>query len=110
MTLQTSSCSSSSSSSPSPPSEWYAGPDAPVILPEDENSGGRPSSSRAFLSTTPAPGSSIEVHTHAHEYQIWVKLPGFSWDGITLATQKRRVLHIVADKWDNNGGKHLINF
>ncbi len=104
MTLQTGSTSSGCPSPQSPsPAEWCGGPEAPVILPEEDYDG-RPSSSRAFLSKTPAQGSSIDVQTHSHEYLVWVKLPGFSWDGITLATQKRRVLHIVADKWDNNGG------
>ncbi|KAF9529252.1 hypothetical protein CPB83DRAFT_737235, partial [Crepidotus variabilis] len=60
-----------------------------------------------FLSNAPAHGTSIDLHTLQHEYQIMAKLPGFSWDAITLATQKRRVLHIVADKWDNNGGGHF---
>ena len=83
----------------------YTGPELPIILPEEEYDSRRPSTSRAFLSKTPAPGSSIEVRTHPHEYQIWVMLPGFTWDGITLATQKRRVLHIVADKWDTNEGQ-----
>jgi predicted cobalt transporter CbtA len=99
-----SSSNASSSSSLASTAAAYTGPETPVILPEEDYNSGRPSSSRAFLGKTPAPGSSIEVRTHAHEYQIWAKLPGFTWDGITLATQKRRVLHIVADKWDHNGG------
>lgn len=110
MTLQTGSTSSRCPSPHSPSSaEWYGGPEAPIILPEEDYDG-RPSSSRAFLSKTPAQGSSIEVQTHSNEYMIWVQLPGFSWDGITLATQKRRVLHIVADKWDNNGGEDYNPF
>lgn len=99
-----SSSSSSSSGSSSPTSPTYPGPDLPFILPEDYHDGSRPSSSRAFLSKAPAQGTSIDLNTHQHEYQILAKLPGFNWDSITLATQKRRVLHIVADKWDNNGG------
>ncbi|PPQ68027.1 hypothetical protein CVT25_014487 [Psilocybe cyanescens] len=83
----------------------YPAPDPPVILPEDYTDNGRPtSSSRSFLSSTPAPGSTIEVHTLQHEYQLHVKLPGFSWDGITLATKRRRILHVVADRWDHGGG------
>ncbi|KAF8973050.1 hypothetical protein BDZ97DRAFT_1645013, partial [Flammula alnicola] len=57
-----------------------------------------------FLSSTPAPDSTIEVHSLQHEYQLHVRLPGFSWDGITLATKRRRILHVVADRWDNGGG------
>ena len=74
------------------------------MILEDEYDKGRPSSSRAFLSKTPARDSSIHVQQHPHEYQIWVRLPGFTSDGIIVTTQKERVLHIVADKWDNNGG------
>ncbi|CAA7261753.1 unnamed protein product [Cyclocybe aegerita] len=76
----------------------------PVILPEDDEDTSRPSCSRAFLNSTPARDSTIEVHTLQHEYQLHVRLPGFTWDGITLATKRRRVLHVVADRWDNGGG------
>ncbi|KAF9567951.1 hypothetical protein CPC08DRAFT_592172, partial [Agrocybe pediades] len=57
-----------------------------------------------FLSSEPARDSTIEVHTLPHEYQLHVRLPGFSWDGITLATKRRRILHVVADRWDHGGG------
>lgn len=99
---------SSSSSTASSESESYPSPEPPVILPEDCANGGRPSSSRAFLSTAPAQGSTIDVRTLGHEYQLLVKLPGFSWDGITLATKRKRVLHVVADRWDNVGGERLF--
>lgn len=102
--------SSSSASSSSSTLPLYTGPELPIILPEEEYDSRRPSIGRAFLSKTPAPGSSIEVRTHPHEYQIWVILPGFTWDGITLATQKRRVLHIVADKWGANEGESTWTF
>jgi HSP20 family molecular chaperone IbpA len=39
-----------------------------------------------------------------HEYQIHIKLPGFTWDGITLATKRKKILHVVADRWDKTGG------
>ncbi|KAF9478801.1 hypothetical protein BDN70DRAFT_765341, partial [Pholiota conissans] len=81
----------------------YPGPEPPVILPDDS----RPTSStssRIFLNNTPAPDSTIEVHTLQHEYQLHIRLPGFSWDGITLATKRKRILHVVADRWDNGGG------
>ena len=48
------------------------------------------------------------MRTLGHEYQLLVKLPGFSWDGITLATKRKRVLHVVADRWDNVGGERLF--
>ncbi|KDR75142.1 hypothetical protein GALMADRAFT_38480, partial [Galerina marginata CBS 339.88] len=57
-----------------------------------------------FLNSAPAVGSTIEVYTLQHEYQLHVNLPGFSWSGITLATKRRRILHVVADRWDNGGG------
>jgi len=82
-------------------------PEPPTILPEDYTDNGRPtssSSSRIFLNSTPAEGSTIEVHTMPHEYQIHIKLPGFTWDGITLATKRKKVLHVVADRWDKTGG------
>ncbi|KIM45291.1 hypothetical protein M413DRAFT_441971 [Hebeloma cylindrosporum] len=95
------------SSSSSSSSVSYPAPEPPVILPEDYGEDGRPTSSgRPFLSNTPASDSTIEVHTLQHEYQLLVKLPGFSRDGITLATKRRRVLHVVADRWDN-GGAHF---
>ncbi|KAF8160737.1 hypothetical protein B0H34DRAFT_697904 [Crassisporium funariophilum] len=100
--MSSSGTSSSSSSSSSLP---YPGPEPPVILPENYNDDGRPSSSsRAFLSSTPATDSSIEVHTKQHEYQLLVRLPGFNFDSITLATKRKRILHVVADRWENGGG------
>ena len=96
--------SNTSSSSSLVSTAAYTGPRAPVVL-EDEYDNRRPSCSRAFLSKTPAAGSSIQVQPHPREYQIWVRLPGFTSDGIIVTTQKERVVHIVADKWDNNGGQ-----
>ncbi|PFH53752.1 hypothetical protein AMATHDRAFT_136735 [Amanita thiersii Skay4041] len=58
-----------------------------------------------FLSHAPPPADSyIQVETTPRDYQLNVRLPGFSRDGITLASKKRRVLHIVADRWDGDGG------
>ncbi|KAJ7217686.1 hypothetical protein GGX14DRAFT_597350, partial [Mycena pura] len=58
-----------------------------------------------FLSHAPAPADSwIEVETIPAEYRLLVHLPGFKRDGITLATKKRRILHLVADSWEAGGG------
>lgn len=58
-----------------------------------------------FLSHAPPPADSwIEVETTPSEYRLNVKLPGFQRDGITLATKKRRILHVVADSWGSGGG------
>ncbi|KAJ6489492.1 hypothetical protein C8R47DRAFT_470555, partial [Mycena vitilis] len=58
-----------------------------------------------FLSHAPPPVDSwIEVETTQGEYRLIVRLPGFKRDGITLATKKRRILHVVADSWDAGGG------
>jgi len=39
------------------------------------------------------------------EYRLFARLPGFSREAITLATKRRRILHLVADKWDHGGGE-----
>ncbi|KAJ7045890.1 hypothetical protein C8F04DRAFT_939727 [Mycena alexandri] len=58
-----------------------------------------------FLSHAPPPVDSwIEVETTQVEYRLIVRLPGFKRDGITLATKKRRILHVVADSWEEGGG------
>ncbi|KAF9478804.1 hypothetical protein BDN70DRAFT_788426, partial [Pholiota conissans] len=58
-----------------------------------------------FLShVLPPPDSWIQVETTNTEYKLLVRLPGFSREGITLATKRRRILHIVADSWENGGG------
>jgi hypothetical protein len=89
----------------------YPPPDPPVILPEN-NTVMSQSSFRSqapyfpFLSHAPSPANSwIEVETLQHEYKLHVRLPGFTQEGITLATKRRRILHVVADKWENGGGK-----
>ncbi|KAF9567953.1 hypothetical protein CPC08DRAFT_625855 [Agrocybe pediades] len=58
-----------------------------------------------FLSHAPPPPDSwIEVETTQSEYKLHVRLPGFSREGITLATKRRRILHVVADRWEDGGG------
>ena len=93
----------------------YPPPDPPVILPTENNTITSPSSFRSqapyfpFLSHAPSPENSwIEVETLQHEYKLHVRLPGFTQEGITLATRRRRILHVVADKWENGGGKWLL--
>ncbi|KAG6866370.1 hypothetical protein C0991_005291 [Blastosporella zonata] len=83
---------------PDPHRTSYPAPDPPTIL--------APTVSPApFLSHLPPPPDSwIEVETSAHEYRLVVRLPGFRRDGITLATKRRRVLHVVADSWEGGGG------
>ncbi|KAJ7873789.1 hypothetical protein B0H14DRAFT_2343973, partial [Mycena olivaceomarginata] len=57
-----------------------------------------------FLNHAPPPVDSwMEVETTQGEYRLIVRLPGFKRDGITLATKKRRILHLVADSWDDSG-------
>ena len=90
----------------------YPPPDPPVILPIENSTIMSQSSYRSqapyfpFLSHAPSPENSwIEIETLQHEYKLHVRLPGFTQDGITLATKRRRILHVVADKWENGGGK-----
>ncbi|KAI0071649.1 hypothetical protein K474DRAFT_1581640, partial [Panus rudis PR-1116 ss-1] len=46
----------------------------------------------------------IAVETLAREYRLLVQLPGYRRDAITLSTRKRRILHLVADSWEAEGG------
>ncbi|KAF8731552.1 hypothetical protein AX14_004705 [Amanita brunnescens Koide BX004] len=113
------------SSSVSTSSSYYLQPpEPPVVLPpepylseiDDQSTSefssqmGASGSNRQaphvpFLSHGPAPTESyIEVETTQREYRLHVKLPGFGRDAITLASKKRRILHIVADRWDGVGG------
>ncbi|KAK7005877.1 hypothetical protein R3P38DRAFT_3214820 [Favolaschia claudopus] len=63
------------------------------------------SSYEPFLPHAPPPVDCwIEVETTAAEYRLVVRLPGFKRDGITLATKKRRILHVSADSWEEGGG------
>ncbi|KAF8957969.1 hypothetical protein BDZ97DRAFT_1630843, partial [Flammula alnicola] len=66
-----------------------------------------------FLSHAPPPHDSwIVIETTPSEYKLLVRLPGFSREGIMLATKRRRILHVVADSWENGGGhfEHRISF
>ncbi|KAJ7734710.1 hypothetical protein B0H14DRAFT_2408763 [Mycena olivaceomarginata] len=58
-----------------------------------------------FLNHAPPPVDSwIEVETTQGEYRLIVRLPGLRGMGCeTLATKKRRILHLVADSWDDSG-------
>ncbi|KAF8813862.1 hypothetical protein BYT27DRAFT_7083520 [Phlegmacium glaucopus] len=89
----------------------YPPPDPPVILPTENTTLTNQSSFQTqapyfpFLSHAPPPENSwIEVETLQNEYRLHVRLPGFTREGITLATKRRRILHVVADKWENGGG------
>ena len=90
----------------------YPPPDPPVILPAENSTITNPLSFQSqaphfpFLSHAPPPENSwIEVETLQNEYRLHVRLPGFTREGITLATKRRRILHVVADKWENGGGE-----
>jgi len=87
----------------------YPAPEPPVILPENNTMNQSSYRSQApyfpFLSHAPSPENSwIEVETLQHEYKLHARLPGFARDDITLATKRRRILHVVANKWENGGG------
>ena len=57
-----------------------------------------------FLSPNPPPADSyIEVETTPTLYTLHIRLPGFRRDAITLATKRRRILHVVADSWEEEG-------
>ncbi|KIM45288.1 hypothetical protein M413DRAFT_66521 [Hebeloma cylindrosporum] len=99
---------------PLPDPSSYPPPDPPTILPLDppeDTSDGTDNSTRPrppyvpFLSHAPPPPDSwIQVETTPTEYRLHVRLPGFSREGITLATKRRRILHVVADRWGEGGG------
>ncbi|KAL1942817.1 hypothetical protein VTO73DRAFT_5057 [Trametes versicolor] len=75
---------------PPPPLSTDRGPTAPY---------------EPFLAHAPAPQDSfISVDTRPTEYRLIVRLPGFRRDAITVSTRKRRVLHVVADSWEPDGG------
>jgi HSP20 family molecular chaperone IbpA len=63
-----------------------------------------------FLSSSDAPPDcEIDIQAHSNLYYILVNLPGFSSQDITLATKRRRILHLVADKWGEGGGLLLFS-
>ncbi|KAI0373956.1 hypothetical protein BV20DRAFT_1033402 [Pilatotrama ljubarskyi] len=75
---------------PPPPLSTDRGPTAPY---------------EPFLARAPAPRDSyIAVDTKPAEYRLVIRLPGFRRDAITVSTRKRRILHVVADSWEPNGG------
>lgn len=88
----------------------YPAPEAPVILtpPTQAERRGEDADRRAphdsFLCHTPPPDTWIAVETSPSEYRLVVRLPGFRRDGITIATRRRRILHVVADSWEPEGG------
>ncbi|KAH7920714.1 hypothetical protein BV22DRAFT_1020725 [Leucogyrophana mollusca] len=87
----------------------YPAPEAPVILApppqaESEYSARRRAPYDSFLCHAPPPDTWIAVESSASEYSLIVRLPGFRRDGITLATRRRRILHVVADSWEPGGG------
>lgn len=91
-------------------SRSYPAPEAPVILtpPTQAERCGEDADRRAphdsFLCHTPPPDTWIAVETSPSEYRLVVRLPGFRRDGITIATRRRRILHVVADSWEPEGG------
>ncbi|KAF9529249.1 hypothetical protein CPB83DRAFT_765188 [Crepidotus variabilis] len=88
-------------------------PDPPTILestlPDSSSSLSTSSAPYApFLSHAPPPPECrLEITTSESYYRLDVRLPGFTREGITLATKRRRILHVTADMWDddhhNNG-------
>ncbi|KIJ68127.1 hypothetical protein HYDPIDRAFT_107782 [Hydnomerulius pinastri MD-312] len=86
------------------------GPEAPVILaPPTQSDGASDDGHRrapydSFLCHAPPPDTWIAVETSQIEYSLVVRLPGFRRDGITIATRRRRILHVVADSWEPGGG------
>lgn len=90
-------------------SSSYPAPEPPIILAPSSDGPGQPYD--PFLSHAPPPADSwIQVETSQGEYRLNVRLPGFRRDGITLATKRRRILHVVADSWENGGGKSNISY
>lgn len=64
-----------------------------------------------FLERRPAPdGTKVEIEKERSEYTVRFSLPGFSLNCITVATKRNasdQTLHVVADKWDAEGGGHF---
>ncbi|KAG8214054.1 hypothetical protein J3R82DRAFT_10811 [Butyriboletus roseoflavus] len=98
-------------------------PEAPVImapLPNEQGAHGL-APYDSFLCHTPPANTWIAVETSQSEYVLLVRLPGFRRDGMqvrflsisdlslipslrTIATRRRRILHVVADSWEPEGG------
>ncbi|KAI9571137.1 hypothetical protein HD554DRAFT_2078874 [Boletus coccyginus] len=81
-------------------------PEAPVIMtpPPNEQSAHARHPYDSFLCHSPPANTWIAVETSQSEYSLLVRLPGFTRDGITISTRKRRILHVVADSWEPEGG------
>jgi HSP20 family molecular chaperone IbpA len=93
----------------------FSPPEPPIILPElgddqyQTDSLSQNDQRRAphvlFLSHgPPLADSCIEAETTLRDYRLLVRLPGFTRDAITLSSKRRRILHIVADRWEGVGG------
>ncbi|KAF7979102.1 hypothetical protein HWV62_43628 [Athelia sp. TMB] len=77
--------------------EYASGPAPPTVLPGPA----RPAA--PFLAPSPVEHA-VRVETARGAYTLHISLPGFRRDAITLATRRRRVLHVVADDWAPGGG------
>ncbi|KAK9900821.1 hypothetical protein P389DRAFT_193070 [Cystobasidium minutum MCA 4210] len=62
-----------------------------------------------FLSTAPAPpGCKIIVEALQPDgFDIFITLPGFSYENITLALKKSGALHVLADKYEEDSHGHF---
>ncbi|THH20415.1 hypothetical protein EW146_g956 [Bondarzewia mesenterica] len=93
---------------PTNPSRTLPPPAPPTILAPPPATPGQMRNTaphEPFLAHAPPPPDSwIAVETMPREYTLVVRLPGFARDGITLATRRRRILHLVADSWEPGGG------
>ncbi|KAJ7267541.1 hypothetical protein B0H12DRAFT_1010233 [Mycena haematopus] len=87
---------------PKEPASPRAAARAPSLSPTSASTRSGSAPYEPFLNHAPPPLDSwIEVETTVEEYRLIVRLPGFKRDGITLATKKRRILHLVADSWND---------
>ncbi|KAF8557628.1 hypothetical protein OG21DRAFT_1406692 [Imleria badia] len=85
------------------------GPEAPVILspPSNEQGGQSRAPCDSFLCHSPPANTWIAVETLQSEYSLLVRLPGFNRNGMLvsfLSIIRRRILHVVADSWEPEGG------
>jgi len=90
------------------PSHRRSPPEPPIIVdtPANPHGQGAYAPHASFLSHAPPPADcSLTIETAPDAYWLVLCLPGFTWQGITLATKRGRILHVVADKWEGEGGK-----
>ncbi|KAJ6498904.1 hypothetical protein C8R45DRAFT_821625 [Mycena sanguinolenta] len=100
----------STSRAPSSPTTSTAAPGAPTPHAAANSRNRASAPYEPFLNHAPPPVDSwIEVETTGEEYRLIVRLPGFKRDGITLATKKRRILHLVADSWNDASASSSAN-